>query len=94
MPECARKMENIVYINKTSKIIFGGYWIILSLFHIGGKIAFKRLWVAQLEERQTVTVTFHLNVTGSIPVPEIHFCFSPFTCNPKVTKQGYSATWR
>ena len=30
------------------------------------------LWVAQLEERQTVMVTLHLNVTGSNPVPEIY----------------------
>jgi hypothetical protein len=35
------------------------------------------LWVAQLEERQTVMVNMNLNVTGSIPVPErifiLHF---------------------
>ena len=45
----------------------------LLLHYVPLNLKFK-LWVAQLEERQTVMVNY-LNVTGSIPVLEILFCF-------------------
>jgi hypothetical protein len=40
----------------------------------------RTLWVAQLEERQTVMVECHLNVTGSIPVPEMQMFFFFLNC--------------